>query len=145
MLLFSGLDNIECWILLLSQWINLNRNREFNANMNVRNCFLVFVYLSRMWADPRHNLYFGSPQADDGQTVKKRKGGRVGTQKYGESWKHVSSAFRRHFSVSTFFLSPRLVSACEACVDLSIMVKIIVMTQRLWNILLCMDWYYVSS
>ena len=60
--------------------------------MNVRKYFLVFVYLSRMWADPRHNLYFGSPQADDGQTVSNRKGGQVGVSKIrgkSEKWEQL--------------------------------------------------------
>ena len=48
---------------------------------------------------------------EDGQTVKNRKRVESGNQKYGESRKHRSSAFRIHSSVSTSFLLPRLGSA----------------------------------
>ena len=48
-----------------------------------------------------------------GQTVKNWKRVDSGNQKYREGWKHWSSAFRRHSSVSTFVNLPWLGSACK--------------------------------
>ena len=59
-------------------------------------------------AEPGIACIFGPPLTEDGQTVKTRKRGNSGKQKYGETKKHRSSANRRHMSVLTFILSPWL-------------------------------------
>ena len=60
-------------------------------------------------AEPGIACIFGCHLTEDGQTVKKQKRINSGDQKYRESQKHWNSVFRRHLSVSTFVLSPRIV------------------------------------
>ena len=43
--------------------------------------YMEFFYLSCMWDEPRHIMYFGPPQDDDSQIAKIWKGGRVGIPK----------------------------------------------------------------
>ena len=71
-------------------------------------------------AEPGIACIFGSPLTEDSHTVKYQKRVESGNQKYGESRKHGSSAFRYHSIVSTFFLLPRLGSACKIRIHLGI-------------------------
>ena len=61
-----------------------------------------------MWDNPRHILYFGLPWADEGKTVKKWKGVRVGDPKIRGKLEPREHRLYALFTASIFIFEPTI-------------------------------------
>ena len=76
------------------EWIIQNKSTNSFIKINYQTYEIyMFIYLSCIWVNPRHSLYFGVPRSDDGQTVKNRKRVKSETPKCGEVRKMGTSSF----------------------------------------------------